>query len=132
MSRESVSRLFLSAAIFNWVIALGLFFVPGPFLGLIHVSPAPEQTTWIQQFAGLVFFLGVGYYWLSRDFETNIPLARLAIWGKSGVVVIALSNVWRGDISWQIMIPAAADGVFAILFLRAINSLPEWNAGAPA
>jgi hypothetical protein len=42
MSRDSVSRLFFWAAIFNWVIALGLFFIPGPFLGLNHVNPAPE------------------------------------------------------------------------------------------
>ena len=131
MTRESASRLFFWAAVFNWVIALGLFFVPGPFLGLIQVTPAPEQTVWVQQFAGLVFFFGVGYYWLSRDFEKNIPLARLAIWGKWGVVVIALLNVWRGDISWQLMLPAAADGVFALLFLRAIRSLPQWQTASP-
>ena len=128
MKRAGVSRLFFWAAAFNWVVAMGLFVSPEIFLRLIFVTPAPVQTVWVQQFAGLVFFFGVGYYWLSRDFEKNVQLAKLAIGAKWGVVVIALLNVWRGDISWQLLLPASVDGVFAMLFLRAVNSLPQWQA----
>ena len=50
-------------------------------------------------------------------------MLRLAIWGKWGVVFIGLLNVLNGDISWQFMIPASADGVFAILFAMALKSI---------
>ena len=55
MTPESAQKLFLVAAIFNWIVALGLFFVPGLFLSLFFVAPLPEQSVWVQQFAGLVF-----------------------------------------------------------------------------
>lgn len=125
MSRELSSRMFVAAALFNWVVAAGLFFIPGPFLGLIGVAPLPEQNLWIQQFAGLVFFFGIGYYQASRDLERMAPMIRLAVWAKWGVVLIGLVNVLTGDISWQFMIPASADGVFAVLFARALKSLPK-------
>ncbi|RLQ21044.1 hypothetical protein DWB85_14185 [Seongchinamella sediminis] len=117
-------RLFTAAALFNWVVALGLFLIPGVFLGLFAVTPAPEQTLWTQQFAGLVFIFGIGYYQASKDLATLAPVIRLAVWGKWGVVAIAALNVLTGDISWQFLIPASADGVFAILFTLALRSLP--------
>jgi len=123
MTRDNASKLFLAGALFNWGVSAGLFFIPTIFLGLFSVTPVPEQTIWVQQFAGLVFFFGVGYYLASKDFENNAQIIRLAVWGKSGVVLIALLNVLSGDISWQFMIPASADGVFAVLFWQALRTL---------
>ena len=116
--------MFVVAALFNWVVGLGLFFVPVPFLDLFSISPLPEQNFWLQQFAALVFFFGIGYFQASRDPEKMAPLIRLAIWAKWGVVVIGLYNIMMGAISWQFMIPASADGVFAILFALALRSVP--------
>jgi hypothetical protein len=100
MTPVTSSKMLLSGAIFNWVIALGLFFIPASFLSLFFVTPAPEQTLWVQQFAGLVFFFGCIYYGASRDFEKYAQTIQVAVWGKAGVVLIALLNVWSGDISW--------------------------------
>ena len=128
MDNEFRSRMFRLAALFNWVVGAGLLLIPGPFLGMIGVSPLPEQSLWIQQFAGLVFIFGFGYYQASRDFEKMAPLIRLAVWAKWGVVLIGLVNVFIGDISWQIMIPASADGVFAVLFMRELKSAVSTSA----
>ena len=130
MSPVTSSKMFLSGAIFNWVIALGLFFIPASFLSLFFVTPAPEQTLWVQQFAGLVFFFGCGYYGASRDFDKYVELIRLAVWGKTGVVLIALLNVTRGDISWQFMIPASGDAIYAMLFILALKSRSRWSSGS--
>ncbi|MCB1674931.1 MAG: hypothetical protein KDI01_01485 [Halioglobus sp.] len=124
MSPES-SRMFRFAAAFNWGVALGLFLIPAPFLGLLSVSPTPEQSLWVQQFAGLVLFFGIGYYQASVDLEKMAPMIRLAVWAKWGVVLIALLNVLTGDISWQFMIPASVDGVFAVLFVQALRSMAK-------
>ena len=125
MNAAKSRRLFIAAALFNWLVALGLFFIPDLFLAVFAVTPAPEQTLWIQQFAGLVFIFGVGYYQASRDLQALAPMIRLAVWAKWGVVLIAVLNVMTGDISWQFLIPATADGVFAVLFARALRFLPD-------
>ena len=94
------------------------------------VSPTPEQSLWVQQFAGLVFVFGIGYYWASRDFEANVQIIRMAVIGKVGVVLIGLLNVATGDVSWQFMLPASGDLIFAILFIMALKALPTWRSRA--
>ncbi len=127
MTRESASKMFFAAALFNWMVAVSLFFIPEVFFTVFFVAPAPEQTLWVQQFAGLVFFFGLGYYWASRDFDRNVQIIRLAVWAKSGVVVIGLLNVLMGDISWQFMLAASVDALFVVLFIQALNSRLRWQ-----
>jgi hypothetical protein len=129
MQRETASKMLLGGAIFNWVVALPLFFIPGFFLNLLSVTPAPQQSLWVQQFAGLVFVFGIGYYWASRDFEANIQIIRMAVIGKAGVVLIGLLNVATGDVSWQFMLPVSGDLIFVILFVMALKALPTWRSG---
>ena len=129
MQRETASNMFLGGAIFNWAVALTLFFIPGVFLNLLSVTPTPQQSLWVQQFAGLVFVFGIGYYWASRDFEANIQIIRMAVIGKLGVVLIGLLNVVTGDISWQFLLPASGDLIFVILFVMALKALPTWRSG---
>jgi hypothetical protein len=129
MQRETASNMFLGGAIFNWAVALTLFFIPGVFLNLLSVTPTPQQSLWVQQFAGLVFVFGIGYYWASKDFEANIQIIRLAVIGKAGVVLIGVLNVVTGDVSWQFMLPASGDLIFVILFVMALKALPTWRSG---
>lgn len=118
--------MFLAAAIFNWVVAAGLFFLPNIFLGLFFISPGVDQLLWLQQFAGLVFVFGIGYYWAYRDLAANRAIIRLAIIGKFSVVLVGILNVQMGEISWQFMVPASVDAIFALLFIRALR-----GAGLP-
>ena len=129
MTQETAGKIFLSGAIFNWAVALTLFFIPGIFLNLLSVTPTPQQSLWVQQFAGLVFVFGIGYYWASRDFEANIQIIRLAVIGKAGVVLIGVLNVVIGDVSWQFMLPASGDLIFVVLFVMALKALPTWRSG---
>ena len=73
---------------------------------------------------------GIGYYWASRDFETNVQIIRMAVIAKAGVVLIGLLNVATGDVSWQFMLPASGDLIFAILFIMALKALPTWRSRA--
>jgi len=38
-------------------------------------------------------------------------------------MLITLRSVINGDISWHFLIPASADGIFAVLFVLALKSL---------
>lgn len=121
MKQATKSKLFLAAAIFNWVVSLALFFVPGAFLRLFSISPGIEQPLWVQQFAGLVFIFGIGYYWASRDLKANAQIIRLGAIAKLGVVLIAVLNVLSGDTSWQLLIPVSGDAIWAALFIVALR-----------
>jgi hypothetical protein len=125
MTPEVASKMFLAAAIFNWVMGAVLFFIPNIFLDLFFVSPGVHQLLWVQQFAGLVFVFGIGYYWASIDLAANRGLIRLAIIAKSSVVLVGLFNVVMGEISWQFMIPASADAIFVALFILALKGAPQ-------
>ena len=129
MQRETASNMLLGGAIFNWAVALTLFSIPQVFLNLLSVTPAPQQSLWVQQFAGLVFVFGIGYYWASRDFEANIQIIRMAVIGKAGVVLIGVLNVVTGDISWQFLLPVSGDLIFVILFVMALKAQPTWRSG---
>jgi hypothetical protein len=122
MEKDNIRVLFVAAAIFNWVVGLGLFFIPGLFLSLFGITPLPEQSLWVQLFASLVFFFGIAYYQASVDLPRHRNIIKLAVWAKTGVLLIGLMNVVNGDVSWHFLIPASADGVFAVLFLMALNS----------
>ena len=129
MKPETASKIFLVGAIFNWVVACSLFFIPEVLLSLFGATPNPEQSLWVQQFAGLVFVFGIGYYWASRNFEANVQIIKMGVIGKSGVILIGLLNVISGDISWQFMLPASGDLIFAILFVRALKAQASWKSG---
>ena len=129
MKQQNARKMLLGGAVFNWVVSISLFFAPEILLGLLSVTPAPEQSIWVQQFAGLVFVFGIGYYWASRDFESNIQIIKMAVIGKTSVVLIALLNVISGDISWQFMLPVSGDLVFVALFIMALRSQPSWKSG---
>jgi hypothetical protein len=121
VNHNPTRTLFLIAAIFNWLVALALFFAPDIFMAMLHITPAPLQLPWLQQFAGLVFVFGIGYFWASRDLAANAQIIRLAVIAKLGVVIVALYTVLNGSISWQMLIPAGGDLLFAIWFIRALR-----------
>lgn len=122
MKTETIRRVFFWAAIFNYLIGLGLMFAPGLTLGLIGVTPTIDNPVWVSQFGWLVFMFGVGYHLASHRFERYRPLVELAVIGKLGVGAIALWHVIAGNISWQLLIPAGGDVVWALLFIAALRS----------
>ena len=123
MTSKSLRTLFVTAAVFNWLVGLGLLFNAPLLFQLFGVTPVPTELLFVQLFAWLVIVFGVGYYWVSRDPESHIPLIKLGMLGKASVVLVCLAAVVTGGISWQMMILASADLVYAILFWRALGSL---------
>lgn len=124
MSPATQKRMFTLSAVFNWLVGLGLFFAANPLLDLFHVTPLPTETTFLRLFAVLVIAFGFGYYAGGTDLKTNAPVIRLGAFAKLGVVAVAALEVALGNISWQLMLVAGWDLVFAILFFRALAAAP--------
>ena len=121
MSPSSHKLLFTVSAGFNWLVGLILFFNADLLLELLHITPLPIETTFLRLFAGLVFVFGFGYYAAGSDLKTNAPVIRLGGIAKLMVVAIAAYEVVLGNISWQLMLVASADLIFALLFFRALR-----------
>jgi hypothetical protein len=115
--------MFLSGAVFNWLVGLGLLFNAGLLFELLDVSPVPTESLFVHLFAWLVIVFGVGYYWISRDPPGHVPIIKLGMLGKASVVLVCLAAVVTGTASWQLMILASADLAYAILFWRAMRAL---------
>jgi hypothetical protein len=120
MSIRSNRLLFRAAAIFNWLAALALAFQSERLFDLLRISPAPTEPLFLQLFAWLVFVFGIGYWWAASDPVANAPIIRLGMLGKWAVVLVALFFVLVGAVSWQIMLLAGCDGLFALLFAQAL------------
>ena len=123
MTPQTTSRMFLLAAVFNWVLGLGLLVAPGPFLQLIYISPALDNPIWANMFGALVFAFGIGYFRASKDLTHNLALIEIAAPAKLGIGLVALVNVVQGNVSWQIMLPAGADVIWCVLFYAAMKSV---------
>jgi hypothetical protein len=83
---------------------------------LFGVTPVPTENLFVQLFAWLVIVFGVGYFWISRDPVTNVPIIKLGMLGKASVVLVCLAAVMMHTVSWQLLILASADLVYAVFF----------------
>lgn len=116
-------RLFLTAACWNWVIALGTFAAPTVVYGFAMPIPAPDNLAMTQLFMGLVAVFGLGYFWASRDLVANVAVVRLGAVGKSTVFVLAALLLTQGKIGWLLMAIALGDLIFALLFVSVLRTL---------
>lgn len=122
MTSKSLRALFVTAAVFNWLVGLALLFNAPLIFQLFGITPQPTEPLFVHLFAWLVVVFGVGYYWVSGDPESNIGIIKLGMLGKASVVLVCLAAVVTGGISWQMMILASVDLVYAILFWRALKA----------
>jgi amino acid transporter len=123
VTAETNRTMFLTAATLNWLIGLALLFDAPLVFRLFRVTPAPTELLFVQLFSWLVVVFGVGYFWVSRDPQGNIPIIKLGMFGKASVFLVCIAAVVTGTVSWQMMILASVDLVYAILFWRALQML---------
>ena len=59
-------RLFIVGAVWNWGAAILFFFWSAQVLAMLKMQPL-NYTGAMQLAMGLVFALGIGYYWVSKN-----------------------------------------------------------------
>jgi hypothetical protein len=123
MNTKQSKTMFLTAAIFNWTVGLALAFKAGLLFELFRVTPAPTEPLFLQLFSWLIIIFGIGYFWASKDLAANVSIVKLGLLGKLSVVLVVLACILAGVVSWQMMLLASADLVYAALFWRALRSL---------
>ncbi|MBU2964653.1 hypothetical protein Q4508_17765 [Amphritea sp. 2_MG-2023] len=112
---------FFTAALFNWTVAIIFLFAYQPVFNLIGLSPVPQNPIYLHLFACLVALFGLGYYWVSLDFDKNRNIVYLGIVGKLAVFALPVGYYFAGSISWQLPALTCVDLVFAMLFLNTLR-----------
>jgi hypothetical protein len=118
MDAKRWSLMFLAAAAFNFLMGGPIFLAPSWSYRLAYFGETPESTLrfW-GDFGFAVLLIGVGYWMVSRDVTKNRGIVWLGIFAKM-FDVVALSWRWADGIARPIvLVPAAIDGAFAVLFI---------------
>ena len=122
--------LFLSAAWWNWLVALLSLFADKEIRSFLRMPPLIDSLD-LHLSASCTCLLGIGYYWVSKDVSRNHAIAKLGMIGKLGVFAIFVGHLIEGDIPFALATPAVIDLIFAVLFLEFLLRMhrDEGNAG---
>jgi hypothetical protein len=111
--------LFSSAAIFNAVICVSLFFAPHAITRWLLLDPVTGSNMLILNLtAGFIGLFAVAYALVSMDpaaFRVFVPFS---IGGKLMAVAIIIGAWLEGTIGWRVPALASGDLLFAIAFWR--------------
>jgi len=118
MNLKRWSLTFLAAAGFNFLMGGPIFFAPHWSYRLAYIGePAESTLRFWGDFGFAVLLIGVGYWIVARDVTRNRGIVWLGILAKA-FDVVALSWRWsRGEAHPIVLLPAAVDGAFAVLFI---------------
>ena len=113
-------RMFVLAALFNFVFGLPIMLAPRWSHALAYLAPLPSAGSlglefW-RDFGFCVNLIGLGYYFVSRDVTRNRGIVWLGIPAKLFDVTVLTARVLGGTARPLVLVPAAIDGGFALLF----------------
>ncbi len=110
-------KLFLVAAVYNWVVALALGLFHDPLLSALQAPPLTHPAA-LELFAALAFVFGIGYFRAYLDPAQNRPIIVLGIQGKLAVFLVCAAHYLAGDLPGAMFLGGVGDVVFAGLFMR--------------
>lgn len=123
LERSEYNRyLFLIAAIFAWAVAIiftAISIIDKDQLEMVS-DDIPVNLIYFHILMGVVFALGVGYYWVSLDFEKNRDLVKAGMIGKFLVFIIGIAYIIAGDANVTGLGVPIGDLILAVLFLETL------------
>jgi hypothetical protein len=122
---SAAHRLFLPAAIFNWLVAGGLLLLSNVMGPLLQLDPASGTNLALRDLCmALVAVFGFAYWRIAFDPLRYRAYIELGIVGKALVVLIIYGHWLTGNIGWQLPAVAFCDAVFAVLFWNFLQRHP--------
>ncbi len=107
--------VFLTKSIITCAEGAALFFADSWIRNLLNAQPL-FNVEYSQLFFGLVFFIGVAYWWVANDISNNHGIIKFGICAQSLVFAILAYHTAIGTIHPLYLIPGIIDLIFAILY----------------
>lgn len=113
--------MFLSGALWNWLIAilfifLTLFFLPiaASLLGIL----IPPSLLFMHGFLIFIFLIGIGLYIVSKDITKNRGIVQLCLIEKFSLFILFVIYFILGDFNILLFLPVIIDLIYGLLFLE--------------
>lgn len=107
--------VFLTKSVITCAEGAALFFADLQLCNLLNAQPL-VNVEYSQLFFGLVFFIGVAYWWVGNDLSKNRGIVKFGICAQSLVFAILAYHTMRGNIHPLYLIPGIIDLILAILY----------------
>ncbi len=120
--KKYYKKLFLSAAIWNWIVGLTLLmlsFINPNILPLFGVE-TPPSLVFMQMLFILVIVFGIGLFIVYQDLDKNKDIVIMSIIEKVSFFVVYLIYFIFGDVNFLVLLLNIIDLIFGILFIEFI------------
>jgi hypothetical protein len=107
--------IFQFKAAINWIESV-LLLLSDRWIRELLNQESLTNPEYSQLFLALVFIIGIGYWWVSKDISRNHDIVKLGIYAQCSVFVILAYHTLVGQLHPFYLIPGVIDLVFAILF----------------
>jgi hypothetical protein len=107
--------VFLTKSSITCAEGAALFFADSWLRQFLHNQPL-INVEYSQLFFGLVFLIGVAYWWISNDISKNHGIIKFGIGAQFLVFVLLAYHTLIGNVHPLYLIPGVIDLVFAILY----------------
>ena len=121
--------MFLVAAIWNWVLAIGFLSLSRIDINLFLAFglDIPNTMLWFDSFMGMVFVFGIGFYIVSKNMNENHGLILMACFEKFIVFIIPTSWFILGQASIWVLGFVTVDLIFGLLFIEDLLAIRKLN-----
>ena len=120
--------LFVLAAVFNFAIGIPIVLFRHWTFDIAFRDGIASGSDFAPQlwadFGVFVILIGVGYLFIAADPPRQRMLVWLGVLAKGFDVVVLSWRTWFGIANPIVLVPAAIDGVFMVLFLLFLNRVP--------
>jgi len=112
--------MFLTAAIWNWILAIAFLALPRIDEGYFAATglEVPNTMLWFDSFMGLVFAFGLGFYFVSQNMMENHGLIKMATFEKTWVFIVGVAWFFLGQASLWVVLFVTGDLIFGLLFIE--------------
>jgi len=113
--------VFQLKAVINWAESIFLLLSDQWIREFLGEKPLANPE-YAHLFLGLVFVIGIGYWWVGNDISHNLSIVKLGIIAQSSVFLVLAYHTLVSKIHLFYLTPGIIDLTFAILFAVFLNS----------
>ena len=128
MGRKSYYKwLFIIGALWNWGAGVLFFFWSACILAWLNMQPLNYPGV-MQLAMALVFAIGIGYYWVSKDIYKNHDLVKVGIIAKTLACLVLVYHYFIGNFHLLLALCGIVDLIFAFLFIEFLMNVGKIEA----